>query len=92
LQEFQAGTSPTDPSSTLVIFTESSPTPGGKLIRWQSAAYRTYAVDRATNLSQGFTRVVAADLFATPPLNTFLDTTATNAGNYFYRVRVILPP
>jgi hypothetical protein len=49
-------------------------------------------VDRATNLSQGFTRVVAADLFATPPLNTFLDTTATNAGNYIYRVRVSLPP
>jgi hypothetical protein len=89
LQEFQAGTSPVDPDSKLVIYAESSPSSEGKQISWTSSSYRSYAVDRGTNIMQGFNQVVVSGLEATPPMNTFIDRTATNAGPYFYRIRVV---
>jgi len=91
LQEFLAGTIPIDPGSVFVMIPEESPNEGGRRILWVSAAYRSYAIDRGTNFATGFTETVAEGVLSTPPLNSFLDTTATNNSSYFYRVRLIRP-
>ena len=58
----------------------------GTLVEWSSVAGKFYTVERSSDLTTGFT-VVAADLSATPPLNTILDPTATGPGPWFYRIR-----
>jgi hypothetical protein len=59
--------------------------PSGLSLSWSSAPNGLYALQYATNLSQGFVFQAATNLSATPPNNTFLDTTATNQTR-FYRV------
>ena len=61
----------------------------GANVRWQSVATRTYWLERATNL--GFVppfRIVATNISGVTETRTFVDTSATNGGPYFYRVGV----
>ena len=57
----------------------------GLVLGWSSATNGLYAVQFATNLSQGFIFQAAAGLSATPPLNTFTNANPTGPIR-FYRV------
>lgn len=54
------------------------------ILTWPSISNRWYAVERTLNLTNDFV-VIASNLPATPPENSWLDTTASNA---FYRIEV----
>lgn len=83
-----AGTNPFDANSVFKASTDIQPAPGGGLIiKWSSVAGKIYSIHRTTNLGQSFT-TLAANVPATAPLNQYTDSTATNAGPYFYRIQV----
>jgi len=91
-EEFVAGTDPTDDTSAFDIEVGSVETPAltGVVVRWASIQGRTYTVWRSASLMQPF-EVIAGDLPATPPLNTFVDEDAEGTGPWFYRVEVNNP-
>lgn len=80
--EVLAGSDPDDVDSVWKCVSESNG--DGLLILWPSISNRWYDVERATDLSKGFT-IVAENLPATPPVNSLLDAMTTNA---FYRIHV----
>jgi len=80
---------PTDPLFLLVSI-RSDPL-GGVSIDWLSAAGKTYAIQRSTNLASGFSEIMTG-VMATPPLNSYQDETATGLGPYFYRLRLETGP
>lgn len=84
-QEYLSGTNPLDPSSFLQFMdTKTLPGDGGMEIRWSSEEGRYYRISRSANLLSGFAPL-ASGISATPPMNTYLDTTATNQV-FFYRI------
>jgi hypothetical protein len=60
---------------------------GGLRLGWLSASNHSYALQRSSNLKTGFADIFTS-LAATPPTNSFRDSTATGAGPYFYRLRL----
>ena len=86
LAEFVAGTSPTDSTSRFIA--SLPPTSGGAApaIQWTSVAGKTYTLHKSTNLQAGFS-VLADNLPATPPLNTFTDPNPNAAAFYIISVR-----
>ena len=89
LAEYLAGSDPNDAQSQLQ-FLSAGIGPNGFQITWSSAANNLYTVQRATELlpgGGGFTNL-AENIPATPLRNTFLDTAATNGGQFFYRLKV----
>ncbi len=88
LQEYLAGTSPTDASSAFRI-TSIAPNPGGGvIIQWSSVAGKFYDVERDTSLTWSTALALTNGVAATPPTNTYTDTSATNAPSYLYRIRL----
>ncbi len=88
LDEYWAGTDPTNPVSRLVVY-QVAPNPAAAdefLVTWQSATGRVYAVQTATNLMTGFSTLTNG-LPATPTVNVYTDA-VNGAGQKFYRVRV----
>jgi hypothetical protein len=88
-QEFLTGSSPTNAQSVSVLEAES---PGfskstGFSFRWNSTAYRTYSVERSTNMGASFTPL-ATNVPASPPNNLYVDGSATNLPSLFYRVTI----
>ena len=90
LQEYIAGTDPTNRASYFRVSPQSD---GGKgsVLSWPSVTNRLYDIQFTTNLSNGFSEWLT-NLPATPPLNSFLDTQHTSQANAFYRVRARLAP
>jgi len=86
LAEFKAGTNPTDFQSQF-RFVRIAPQAQGVLVEWPSVAGRNYSILRSTDLLTGF-QPLSGSRPATPPLNSFLDTTATAPGPYFYLLRL----
>ena len=86
LDEYTAGTLPNDDTSLLA---KTAARAGGDEveIKWQSAADRTYEIEKSTNLTEGFTLSEAGGIAATPPENTHTVTVGGD-GVGFYRVRV----
>lgn len=80
--EVIAGSDPTNISNVWECAVGS--TNGGFMITWPSISNRWYAVERTFNLTNDFV-VIASNLPATPPKNSYLDTAASNA---FYRIEV----
>jgi len=68
LQEFLAGTDPTDPASVLCARIEAGPSNGSILLSWPSIAGKTYRIEQATDLAGSWT-VQTSNIPATPPLN-----------------------
>ena len=89
LAEYLAGSDPSDAQSHLQLLLAGVGS-NGLQITWSSAANKLYTIQRATELLSGgggFTNLVE-HILATPPQNTFLDTAATNSGQFFYRLKV----
>lgn len=95
LQAYIAGLDPNDPHSYLIVESVAAigndpSTGGGFRITWGSVSNRFYRISRAETLvdGQGFAPL-AQHIQADPPVNTYLDATATtNWGPAFYRIEV----
>ncbi|HTL73524.1 MAG TPA: choice-of-anchor Q domain-containing protein [bacterium] len=85
-QEWKAGTVPTNAASVLQL---ASPTNSvsGLVVTWRSVANITYYLQRSSDLGGGFSSLVS-NLVGQAGSTSCTDTTATNAGPYFYRVGV----
>lgn len=94
IDEWTAGTSAGDRTNIFRLAISSARGSGaaasghGMALKWQSAPNRKYSVWRSTNLADGFVKLDNAEIDATPPENIVVDTTATNAGPYFYKADV----
>ena len=87
-QESIAGTNPTNELSTLVMLNPTDGMPGVS-VTWKSVTNRAYFLERSTDLGTQPPFTVLQDyLSGKGDTTTYLDTTATNAGPYFYRVGV----
>ena len=87
LAEYRAGTSPADAGSYLRMTGITSGGTNGVAVAWGSATNRLYTLQRTASLVLPFADI-GQHLLSTPPENTFLDASATNAAAYFYRVKV----
>ncbi|MHB9006291.1 MAG: M4 family metallopeptidase [Limisphaerales bacterium] len=87
VDEFLAGTDPTQATEPFGFDREGIRIrpQGGVELRWKSVAGRKYHLLRASTVTGPFTRL-AADIAATPPANTYPDTTATGPGPHFYQL------
>jgi hypothetical protein len=85
-QEYVAGTDPTNAGSVLVVSNVSSLAQGRVVLQWPSVADRVYDVERATNLTSGFS-ALATNLAARTPMNSYTDV-VDQASALFYRIRV----
>ena len=77
LQEFLAATNPTDPDDYLHVATL-TPGPGGVTLTWESRTNVHYTIRSSINLGGGFS-VLATNIPATPPANTYLDPAGLDA-------------
>ena len=85
-QEWLAETDPTNAASVLKMFAPSNGAPGLN-VSWSSVVGKYYYLLRSTNLSQGFS-VIQSNIYSPTNVMVYQDTTATNRGQYFYRVGV----
>ena len=85
LAEYLAGTDPQAAASYLRVDSIGASPGVGVELTWGSVAGRLYTILRSPALPGGFAPV-ATHVQSTPPQNIFLDSSATNAGPYFYRL------
>ncbi|MDP2898335.1 MAG: lamin tail domain-containing protein [bacterium] len=86
LDEYLAGTNPTDPSSVLAISTIVNGSDSRIIIRWRSVSGKSYSILKATDLAAGFDQVEAAHIPATPPENSYMIPINDLPKSAFYRV------
>jgi hypothetical protein len=84
--EWKSGTVPTNAVSVLKMSSATNGIPG-MVVTWQSVSGITYYLQRSSDLAGGFSSIVS-NLVGQVGSNSYPDTTATNAGPYFYRVGV----
>jgi hypothetical protein len=86
-EKWKAGLNPTNPASVLAM---SAPAPTnntlGITVTWQSVTNIIYYVQQSTNLPVFYP--IQSNIVGQAGTTSFTDTTATNAGPYFYRVGV----
>ncbi len=94
-KEFVADTDPTNIASLLVVLADpasgraqDSQSTNSFVIRWPSRPYRTYSIERATNLAHGGFRTLAVGIPATPPENVYTDQFDNAQSRCFYRIRI----
>ncbi|MCO5068987.1 MAG: DUF4838 domain-containing protein [Kiritimatiellae bacterium] len=85
LVESIAGTDEFDPDS-LFIAHQIRPTPAGPQILWSSVEGRRYSLYRTHSLKENFS-LIAANLSATPPVNSYTDLASAGA-SAFYQISV----
>ncbi|HUJ71802.1 MAG TPA: glycoside hydrolase family 44 protein, partial [Verrucomicrobiae bacterium] len=88
LQEYLAGTSPTDPSSALRITVGQFDT-GEFSITFVSANYRSYRVERCDDLKGGVWTPIADNIPGTGGLIQVVDPDAASQPQRFYRARLL---
>ncbi|MBN2684372.1 MAG: hypothetical protein JXR40_03765 [Pontiellaceae bacterium] len=86
-QEWVAGTSPVDIEDVLALGIQPKSGRDGMLLAWPSTAGCTYRVWRSTNLIEGFV-AISDELSASPPVNTFIDYSASENNPAFYRISI----
>ena len=84
--ETTAGTDPLDSGSVFALASSEPDAEGRLVLRWPSAAGRTYTLGQSTNLATGFSTLME-DLPASPPENTHTDTVSSLEFR-LYRVKV----
>jgi hypothetical protein len=89
IEEWIAGTEPTNSGSYFQV-AQAGRTGGVVTVTWPSVAGRVYDLRRITNLLQGAASIVATNIAATPPVNTYVDA-FTNARSVIYRLDVRMP-
>ena len=89
LQEFLAGTSPTNAASALRVRVAADYAGDAVVIRWSSESNRCYGLERSTNLLDGFVPI-ERNIPATPPENTYTDRVdrAADCAAVYYRIRL----
>jgi len=87
LAEYRAGTAPDDPLSYLRMTGVGVDGTNGVIVAWGSATNRLYTLQRAASVQDSFTNLVE-HILSTPPENVYVDASATNANQFFYRVKV----
>jgi hypothetical protein len=87
-QKWIAGLNPTNPASVLaMLLPVAANNSQGVTVTWQSVNTRTYYLQRSTNLSMHAAfSAVQSNLVGQVGTTSYTDTTATNAGPYFYKV------
>jgi hypothetical protein len=89
LQEYQAGTDPTNRLSVLCVSALEFYSPSSEfVIRWQSATGKTYSIHCSTNLvTDSFTNLVIGDVPAHLPENVYTDA-VPRPDTVFYRIKL----
>lgn len=87
LEEYLAGTDPTDANSSFEFIGLEVAEAGGVTLSWSSVAGKVYVVERSTSILEGF-EAIRTGIAATPPVNTFTDPEAFALGEFFYRLRI----
>jgi len=87
-QEWIAGTNPTNVASVLKLAPPAKNV-SGITVTWQSVNTRIYYLQSSTNLNvqQSFTSI-QSNIVGQAGTTSYLDTSATNGGTFFYRVGV----
>jgi hypothetical protein len=85
-EEYLAGTDPLNATSDLAVFMVRPLGDGRMELTWPSVPGRSYQIERATSVDGAYS-VLAADLPAEIPVNTWIDEAAPT-GAAFYRVLV----
>jgi hypothetical protein len=84
IQEFIAGTSPTDPSSVFAISNTGVTDDSQYVVRWHSVSGKFYNLYKSTNLMSGFS-ALKSDIEAVPPINSYTDT-VSSVGTAYYMI------
>ena len=87
LAEYLAGTDPQSAQSYLRVDSIAASPAAGVQLTWGSVSGRLYTILRSTSLPGGFVPLTT-HIQSTQPENIFLDSSATNAGPYFYRLQL----
>jgi hypothetical protein len=88
LEEYLAGTQPTDPSSRFAISVVNSLPGAGSgqfVIRWYSVSGKTYTLHKSTDLTAGFTPLQSG-IVDSAPINCYTDTVSTASAFYMISV------
>jgi hypothetical protein len=90
LQEYRAGTDPTDPNSVFKLSAVTQVAPGVVQLQWLSATNHLYTLLESANITASMPAFnpLASNILATPPVNTYLVTNASPQAAHFYRLRV----
>ncbi len=90
LQEFLAGTDPTNRGSVLRVMTLTCVNGGGAAILWSAVAGRTYCLQFKDNVEAGDWTDLPGDVVAVTATGSKIDTTPAGADRRFYRVLLLL--
>ncbi len=87
VNEWVAGTDPTDASSLLTVSSIASGVDSTIILRWPSVSQKSYSILKSTDLRLGFDQIEAGNIPATPPENSYAINTE-QVERAFYRLVV----
>jgi endonuclease/exonuclease/phosphatase family metal-dependent hydrolase len=87
INEYKAGTQPTNASSLLDVGDAFKDGSGDYVITWSSVSGKQYQMLRGTNLNRAFS-CIASNLAAVPPENTYTDAAPPSVDTLLYRIQL----